>query len=76
VTAMARKKKKAVNIVTMTTGEFAKLAEVTRKTVCSYCLRIKDGQTYVLKELGEMYGLVGIQKIANKWALTVETRAQ
>lgn len=59
----------------MTTDEFAKIANVTPKTVQRYCRKIVDDNDFrTLKTLRE-WGLVAVERLPDKtWSLRVKVK--
>lgn len=68
---MAKKKKAEVAERRVTTDEFAVIARCKAKTVRGFCREISKGNQAVLDSLGKAWGLVGVERLSNKWLLTV-----
>jgi transposase len=56
----------------MSTKDFAKIANVTAKTVQGYCRDITKGNKETKKILYERYGLVSVTRYPDRWILTVD----
>lgn len=58
----------------LSTGDFAKIAKVTVKTVQGYCRKIYANNLEVLDTLNSLYGLISIKRLPdNTWSLRVKT---